>query len=156
MNTQKQKLQLTHQQRAELVEAIGALMKDKFSLQQAINQQEQINNAQNEEFFLELLEVIDSLEILHDYMAKLDMPSNLSSLPKGIGSIKKRLLSILEKRQVAPIEFEQTKPDFSLCKVVGTEARDDLENRTITKIVKRGFSLNKKILRPVEVIVSKS
>ncbi|BDA69770.1 hypothetical protein RIVM261_074960 [Rivularia sp. IAM M-261] len=157
MKTESQKLTITSQQRVEIIEAVSALMKDKFSLQQALNQQQQINNANNEELFLELLEVIDSLEILQNYMnLQLDVPPNWASLPKGIGSIKKRMLGILEKRQVAPIEFEQTKPDFSLCKVVGTEARDDLENQTITKIVKRGFSLNKEILRPVEVIVSKS
>jgi molecular chaperone GrpE len=160
MNT-SQELKLTSQQRTEIVEAVSALMRDKFSLQQGLNQQQQIHNANNEELFLELLEVIDSLEILHNYMnAQLDVPSNWASLPKGIGSVKKRLLSILEKRQVAPIDFDadfqQTKPDFSLCKVVGTEARDDLENQTITKIVKCGFSLDRKILRPVEVIVSRN
>jgi molecular chaperone GrpE len=156
MNTESQKLQITNQQRADIVDKLGALMKDKFYLQQALNQQEQKSNANNEEFFLELLEVIDSLEIIQNYVdAQADIPSNLKSLPKGIGSIKKRMLGILEKRQVTPINFEETKPDFTLCKVVGTETRDDVENQTITKIVKRGYRVKQDILRPVEVIVSK-
>lgn len=75
-----------------------------------------------------------------------------------MGAVNRKFLSILAKRHVLPIEIElqSTQPDFNLCRVVDREERNDLANQTITKIVRRGFSLGEKTLRPTEIITSKS
>lgn len=59
-------------------------------------------------------------------------------------------------RPKCPIELEGTQPDFDLSRVVDREVRADLPDQTITKILRRGFRLGEKILRPTEVITSKT
>lgn len=83
-------------------------------------------------------------------------PQSWERLPKSLASIEKKLLMILERRQVNSIEFSATQPDFTLCRVVDREVCSDLENQTITKVVRRGFRLGNKLLRPIEVITSKT
>jgi molecular chaperone GrpE len=49
----------------------------------------------------------------------------------------------------------EDKPNFEFCRVVDREIRDDIEEQTITKIVRQGFQLDNQTLRPIEVITSK-
>jgi molecular chaperone GrpE len=58
--------------------------------------------------------------------------------------------NFLERREVKLIEFQGDKPDFDFC-----EIRDDLEEKTITQIVRKGFRFGESTLRPIEVITSK-
>lgn len=39
--------------------------------------------------------------------------------------------------------------------MVGREKGEDLEEQTITKVVRQGFRVEDKVLRPIEVITSK-
>ncbi|MBD2355904.1 nucleotide exchange factor GrpE [Tolypothrix sp. FACHB-123] len=151
------KFKLNEGEREHVLQEISSLLKIKFALKQTIHQQQQQAHAESEELFLELIEFFDALEFLHNYMSE-----NLESLnPSGqhllatIANIENQLLQILQKQAVQLIDFQENQPDFRYCKVVDIEVRNDLENQTITKIIRRGFSMGDKILRPVEVIVSK-
>ena len=150
-------LSLNPEQRKQLLQELGILLKEKVSLKQAVREQQEQAKAANEELFLELLEIFDALEFLLNYIAEHSEPSPqlIKRLPKSLASVQKKLLSVLERRQVNPIDFQKTQPDFSLCQVVDREVRNDLEEQTITKVVRQGFHLGDKILRPVEVITSK-
>jgi molecular chaperone GrpE len=157
MSKKNNLLRLSDRQREHILQEIGSLLKVKFAWQQAIRKQQQQASAESEELFLELIELFDALEFLRNYMS-----DNLESLhPSGqhllkyIATIENQLLKILQKREVKLIDFQDNYPDFRYCKVVDIEVRNDLENQTITKIIRRGFSMGDKILRPVEVIVSK-
>jgi molecular chaperone GrpE len=158
MAKEPQMFGLSGEQRDRLLQAIGLLLKERVLWQQGLREQQEESATANEEIFLELLEVVDALEFLLNYLT--DSSESISpawqGLPKSVASVQKKLLGILEKRQVNPIDFQETKPDFSLCRVVDREMRDDLENRTILKIVRRGFRLGNKLLRPVEAIASSS
>lgn len=103
------------------------------------------------------MEVGDALEAVLDYLADNPNPSPefLQRLPRSIGAVHRKFLSVLGKRQVLPIELEGTQPDFDLCRVVDREVRTDIADQTITKILRRGFRLAEKLLRPTEVITSK-
>jgi molecular chaperone GrpE len=92
-----------------------------------------------------------------EYMANNPDPSPqfIQRLPKSVGNVQKKLLNILGKRQVTPIELEGNQPDFEVCKVVDREIKPDLSPQTITKVVRQGFRVNDKVLRPIEVITSK-
>lgn len=158
MNKEPEIFRLSQEQRKKLVKEVTYLLKEKISLQQALREQQQLGAEAKEELFLELLEVLDALEFLQNYVTEHieSVPKSWESLPKAIASIEKKFLGILSQRQVKPIDFQNSQPDFSLCKVIDIEVRDDLENQTITKIVRRGFRINDKLLRPVEVITSKT
>ena len=157
MSDEPQMLNLSSEQRDRLFQDLGSLLKEKVSLQQALREEKGQAQAQNEELFLELLEVVDALEFLLDYLAEHPEPGSefIKRLPKSLAAVHKKYLGVLGKRQVRPLELEGTQPDFNICRVVDTEVRDDLEDQTVTKVVRRGFGLGDKLLRPIEVITSK-
>lgn len=150
-------LKLNEEQRNQLQHELKTLLKERMSLKQSLQQQGEKATAEKEELFLELLEVFDALESFLNYIEENPDPNPkfFKRLPKSLCTVQKKLLNILERRQVQPIEFQDTKPDYSICQVVDREEREDLEEQTITKIVRQGFRVEKKILRSVEVITSK-
>ena len=151
-------LKLSDEQRKELFQKIGTLFKEKIFLKQAYQQQEEKAASEQEELFLELLGIFDALEFLLNYITENSEinPQFIKRLPKSLATIQKKLVNILEQRQVQLIDFQETKPNFSICQVVEREERNDLEEQTVTKVVRQGFYLDGKILRPVEVITSKA
>ena len=147
---------LSQELRDLLVKEIGTMKQQNVSLEQSLREQQTQAVAATEDLLLELLEVGDALEALLDYMADQPNPSSefLQRLPKSLGAVHRKFLSVVGKRQVSPIELEGTQPDFDLCRVVDREKRADVPDQTIIKIVRRGFRLGEKILRPTEVITS--
>lgn len=157
MSNAPQTYLLSQELRDLLMQEVGTLQKQNVSLQQSLREQQNQAAAASEDLFLELLEVGDALEALLEYLGSNPNPSPefIQRLPKSLGAVQRKFLGVLKKRQVVAIELEGTQPDFNLCRVVDREVRTDVPDRTITKIVRRGFSLGEKILRPTEVITSK-
>lgn len=143
--------------RDQLVNELGNLQKERVGLQQELREQKSHAIAAKEELFLELFDVFDAVEFLLDYMEQHSElpPQFIQRLPKSLSIVQKKLLGVLQRRQVELLELEGTKPDFDFCRVVEREVRSDVEDQTITKIVRRGFRHGDKILRPIEVITSK-
>ncbi|QMS89364.1 nucleotide exchange factor GrpE [Nostoc edaphicum CCNP1411] len=143
-----------------ITQEINNLKKDKVVLQQSLREEQSQTTAKTEDLFLELLETGDALEALLNYLEQNPNPNPefIQRLPKSVAAVNRKFLSVLGKRQVLPIEIElqSTQPDFNLCRVVDREVRNDVADQTITKIVRRGFYLGEKILRPTEVITSKT
>ncbi|REJ48317.1 MAG: nucleotide exchange factor GrpE [Microcystis aeruginosa TA09] len=148
---------ISEEDRNKLLSLIINLTKEEASLKQALRQQGENNRSEKEQIFLELLEVFDTLESLLNYLEYRHEPDDRvgKRLPKSLKSVQTKLLSILEKRQVLKIELSADQPDFTICQVVDREIRPDLEEQTITKIVRQGFTIEDKLLRPMEVITSK-
>ncbi|AFZ42743.1 hypothetical protein PCC7418_0514 [Halothece sp. PCC 7418] len=152
---EQQQYCLTPKQYQELLDNLSGLLKDKFSLEQEIREKTSQTNAEKAELFLELLELYDGLESLITALKyNPDNPRLMKRLPKSLTSLQNKLLTILKRRNVTLIEHSDSFPDYSVCKVVDREPRDDLEEKTITKIVRQGFWFKEKILRYLEVITS--
>jgi molecular chaperone GrpE len=149
---------LTLEERDRIKEELKTLYKEKVLLQQSVREQQTQTASATEDLCLELLEVGDALEALLDYLTNNPNPSPefLQRLPRSMGAVHRKFLSVLAKRQVLPIELVGTQPDFDLCRVVDREVRADLPDQTITKVLRQGFHLGKKVLRPTEIITSKS
>lgn len=158
MSDHSQTYSINQEQRDLLLQTISSFQKQEVLLQQSLREQQTQAAATTEELLLELLEVSDALEALLDYLTNNPNPSPefIQRLPRSLGAVHRKFLSVLAKRQVSPIELEGTQPDFNLCRVVDRELKPDLPDQTITKVIRRGFQLSKKILRPSEVITSKS
>lgn len=154
--TPDQPLILNPELRDYLVHELGTLKKERVALQQALREQKTQEIAAKEELFLELLDVFDALEFLLDYMDQQSElhPQFIKRLPKSLSIVQKKLLGVLDRRQVKPLELQGTKPNFDLCRVVEREVRSDVDDQTITKVVRQGFRHGEKILRPIEVITS--
>lgn len=157
MSNTIQNFTISQELRDLLVQELGSLSKQNVSLQQSLREQQTQASAESEDLFLELLEVGDALEALLDYLANNPDPSPefMRRFPKFLGAVQRKFLSVLKKRQVIPIELEGTQPNFDLCRVVDREVRADLADRTITKVVRQGFHVGDKVLRPTEIITSK-
>lgn len=149
---------LNPEERDRIEEELKTLYKQRVLLQQSVREQQTQATSATEDLCLELLEVGDALEALLDYLTNNPNPSPefLQRLPRSMGAVHRKFLSVLAKRQVLPIELVGTQPDFDLCRVVDREVRSDLPDQTITKILRQWFHLGKKVLRPTEVITSKS
>ena len=158
MSDAPQSYLLNFEERDRIQTELKTLYKERVLLQQSVREQQTQAASATEELCLELLEVGDALEALLDYLTNNPNPSPefIQRLPQSMGAVKRKFLSVLAKRQVVPIELEGTEPDFNLCRVVDREVRSDLPDRTITKVLRRGFRLGNKVLRPTEVITSKS
>lgn len=149
---------LSSELRDLLLQQISSFQKQNVLLQQSLREEQTQSVASLEDLFLEILEVGDALYGLMTYLENNPNPSPefIQRLPKSIAAVHRKFLSVLEKRQVIPIEIENTQPDFNLCRVVDREVRTDVADQTITKIVRQGFRLGNKVLRPTEVITSQS
>ncbi|WP_330202153.1 nucleotide exchange factor GrpE [Cyanobacterium sp. Dongsha4] len=160
MEQYQENLQLSLQQRDKLLTEITQLLKSKTKLEQTVKIQQQENEAENEALYSELLDIFDSLEFLINYLDSNLQEENFNPkafkrLPKFVGSMQEKLLTILSRREVEKIDFNGVTPDFSICKVVDREIREDIPEQTITKIVRQGFKIKEKVLRYVEVITAK-
>jgi molecular chaperone GrpE len=152
------KFELCEEEKVKIQKEMGDALKEIASLKQSLRQKEQYFLSEKEQIFIELLEVFDAMESPLDYLknnSEID-PLFVKRLPKSLGNVQQKLSIVLEKRQVSRIDIQGDKPDFTCCQVVDREERDDLEDQTITKVVRQGFRLGDKILRPVEVITAKS
>ncbi|AIE73213.1 MULTISPECIES: nucleotide exchange factor GrpE [unclassified Synechocystis] len=157
MNNQQNLLQITPDYRDKVLADLQSLLKEKRLLAQLLKEEEKSNRSASEALFLEFLELFDMLESLLLYLEENPEPNPrfIKRLPKSLGTIQSKLLTILERREVNLIEFGGDKPDFNFCQVVDTEVREDLEEKTITKVVRKGFKIGDSTLRPIEVITSK-
>ncbi len=151
-------LQITEEQLSEVLSQLQTLLRERATLKGILIEQAEKAQAEKEQLFLELLEMFDTLEYLITYLGENPEPNPKiwQRLPKSIATMQKKLLMILERREVSLINFEGTEPDFKLCQVVDCEVRPDLPEKSITKIVRSGFQISDRLLRPVEVITAKN
>ncbi len=97
-----------------------------------------------ESVFADLLCVIDSFDAITPD-AKIDY--------EGVQKIKKLFVNVLEKYALKEVENNQTF-DANYHQALTTEERDDLEEHTITEILRKGYILGEKLIRPALVKVS--
>jgi molecular chaperone GrpE len=148
---------LSKSQRQNVVDALGQLLKKKVAAQQTLQEYEAQSDTLNEKLYLEILDVLDTIEPLITYIAdnpELN-PKFIKRLPKSFSNIQQKLLNILERRNISTIEVDASELDFNVTRVVGHEVHDELDEMTVVRVVRQGFCWDKKILRPTEVIVSK-
>ena len=145
--------------RERLVQDIGSLQKENAKLKQDIRNNRNDIEAEKDAFFLELLEVIDTLDNLTTSLENSieALPESHQRLPRLIGSIQRKLLATLQKRDVYPIVIpEKETVDINLCRIIDSENSDDLPERSLVKTLKTGYMNGDKVLRSAEVIVTKS
>jgi molecular chaperone GrpE len=152
MNSNIEKLTITALERDTIIEKVSNLIKDNIKLKYSINENIIEKQADQERFFLEILEIFDGIESLLNFLNQQDQFPN--RMTKNLLNLQKKVLNILQKRGVTPITIKENDLDFNLCRVVDQEIRDDLEEKTITKIIRQGFLYQDKILRPTEIIIS--
>ena len=107
----------------------------------------------NEKFATELLEVIDNFE--RAMAAKdPDADDKFDKFAEGMELILKQLKGVLDKNHITEIEAEGKPFDPNFHNAVLTEAAEDAESGTVTKVLQKGYQLNGKVIRPSMVAVA--
>ncbi|MBP5750748.1 MAG: nucleotide exchange factor GrpE [Firmicutes bacterium] len=104
----------------------------------------------NEKFAMGLLEVMDNFERAMEHAADSSDPK----LAEGMQLILKQLQGVLEKNNVEEIEALGKPFDPNYHNAVMTEAAEGAESGTVTKVLQKGYMLNKKVIRPSMVAVA--
>lgn len=150
---------IKEEQRDLIIKTISSLQKKEAQLQQNIRVQNNETEAENTTFFLELLEVVDTLDNLVNSLKNNPevLPESYQRLPRAISFVQSKLLTTLQKRDVNAIAIlENTPVDLNSCRIIESEVRDDLPERSPIQVLKTGYKQRDKILRCAEVIVAKS
>ena len=104
----------------------------------------------NEKFASGLLEVIDNFERAMEHGSEAD-----PKFAEGMQLILKQLQGVLEKNNVEEIEALGKPFDPNYHNAVMTEAAEEgTEPNTVTKVLQKGYMLNKKVIRPSMVAVA--
>lgn len=102
-------------------------------------------------FALDLLEVVDNLErALETQVQDVDV------LRQGVQMVYRQLMNVLEKYGIKPMELEGSVFDPTLAEAVEKEFNPDLPPYTILRVVRKGYFLHERVLRPARVVVSYS
>jgi molecular chaperone GrpE len=140
----------------QTIDQIGSLLKERLSLQQSLADRAATHISSNEQLFLEILEIFDTLESLIDYLQNNPQLTQkaIERIPKSLTTIQSKLLATLARRQVERVEITDPS-DLQFCQIVDTQIDPAASAPMISKVVRQGFTIDKRLLRPVEVIVHK-
>ncbi len=129
-----------------------------IELSQALQEERKRGEEQQERLFLELFSVLDAWENIFNNMVEKEDALEKSSrrMLKSFRALYRKLLRLLEDQGVERIEFPDGISVIGLCKVVETRPVAEREEGEIIDIVRSGYRLKKRILRPAEVITARA
>lgn len=110
-------------------------------------------------FAKDLIEVLENLYLATNAMPMeaLDDNSGLSSVFKGVEMTKTTLLNVFEKHGIKRI-YPDTGDEFNhdLHEAVAHVDNADLNENSIVSVMRAGYSLHERLIKPAMVVVSKS
>ena len=113
-------------------------------------EKEEFSQYANERLFKELIPIFDNFE-----RALEDTSSDTKSLKEGLEMILKQFSSFLEKEKVEQIKAIGEKFDPTVHEVLTSEESSENEENTIISQFVKGYTINSRVLRPSQVVISK-
>jgi molecular chaperone GrpE len=114
---------------------------------------EQIRNHSNERLVMELLDVVDELELAVKIGKSAENPQK--TLLEGVEMTLKKLKKVLEQEGVSQVECAEGKSfDPANANAVLTEERDDVPDCTVVQVIRKGYCMRGRVIRPSIVKVS--
>lgn len=123
-----------------------------------IAQRDRINDAKykNMDLARDLLGVVDNMT-----MALASIPeeareadANLKNLYIGIEMTMNELLGAFERNSIKPIDALGKQFDHNLMEAISQVPNPDVEEGAVVQVIRRGFVLNDRLLRPAQVLVA--
>ena len=113
-------------------------------------EKEEFSQYANERLFKALIPIFDNFE------RALEAPSNdAKSLKEGLDMILKQFSSFLEKEKVEPLKAIGEKFNPTFHEVLTSEESVDHEEGIIISQFVKGYTINSRVLRPSQVVISK-
>lgn len=114
---------------------------------------EQIKNHSNERLVIQLLDIVDELELAIKTGNNAENPQ--TTLIEGVEITLKKLKKMLEQEGVTEIDCIEGKIfNPTVANAVLTEEREDCEDCTILQIIRKGYIMKGRVIRPSIVKVS--
>lgn len=98
------------------------------------------------------LEIVDDLELA---LKNRPTEGDGASWSQGIELVYRKLLGLLESEGVQPMQADGQQFDPNLHEAISQEPREDLESGQIIEVVKNGYFIGERLLRPAKVRVAR-
>lgn len=142
---------------SELKNKISNNLSEVLELKTSLKNKELEKQDLMKEFFLAIIEVVDSYENKETSMLeKLPADSECIKIINSFAAIKKKLINLLSKYGVTKVEFPENKLIIGFSKVVGTEPDPTKKNDSIISIVRNGYIRAHEVIREAELIIVKN
>ncbi len=105
----------------------------------------------NQKLIESIIPVIDELELA---LKASDKNKNFEAFRNGVEMIYRKLMQILEKEGVTPIQAEGKPFDYNLHEAVMTRKQKGVQPGTILEVVQKGYMYKDRVLRHAKVIVA--
>ncbi len=138
-------MQASETQRDMYLRAIADFENIKMRLKK---EQDEFVRFANEKLLQDLFTVIDNLEM------SLAHKKEANPLTEGVELTLKQFLQVVEKFGVKAVGAVGDKFDPHVHEAIGTEAHDSFESGVITKVLRKGYTLNGKLIRASLVMVT--
>jgi molecular chaperone GrpE len=113
---------------------------------------EQIKNHSNERLTIQLLDIVDELELAIKVGKSAETPQ---TIVEGVEMTLKKLGKILEQEGVTKVDCTEGKIfDPTVANAVLTEEREDCKDCTVLQIIRKGYMMKGRVIRPSVVKVS--
>ena len=144
-------LQKTKNELAEQKDSFVRLQAETDNFRKRLSREkDEFSQYANERLFRELIPIFDNLE------RALEDPSNdTKSLKEGLEMILKQFSAFLEKEKVGPIKAIGEKFDPMVHEALTSEESNEHEENTIISEFVKGYTINNRVLRPSQVVISK-
>jgi molecular chaperone GrpE (heat shock protein) len=107
------------------------------------------------QLFLDLLMLYDSLKHAMAWIHS-SPDKSAEDISDRLGVLESELLEILARRDIRPFDYSPAILDRQMHRTVGTVPTSDSEdNNRIRQVVRTGFFIGSKILRPEDVVISR-
>ena len=114
---------------------------------------EQIRNHSNERLVMELLDVVDELELAVKVGKCAENPQK--NLLEGVEMTLKKFKKVLEQEGVSQVDCTEGKIfDPSTANAVLTEERNDVPDCAVLQVIRKGYCMRGRVIRPSIVKVS--
>ena len=142
----------------ELENHITVTLQSVNNLKHDVEQKENEKHDQLIEIAKGIIETLDSFDKVDEWLIEkgLDKSDDSVKTKNRYGSVKTRLLNLLQKFGITKIEFPENRVIVGLCEVVETEADSNRKNDEIISIVKHGYIRGKELIRAAQIIVVKN
>lgn len=102
-------------------------------------------------FALDLLLVLDDLERA---TAAAERAGDTGPLAQGVGLVRAMFLNVLRRHGIDPVNALGQKFDPNLHHALATRVAPGVPAETVVEVVKEGYRIHERLLRPAEVIVA--
>jgi len=108
----------------------------------------------SQDFATRMLPVLDHLELAVRSAEKSREAGAGGKLLEGVKLVERQFEKALADNDVKPIDAEGQRFDPSLHEAISRQERTDVPEGTIVEVVRRGYKLHDRVIRPAQVIIA--